>query len=510
MRLDLVPTSATSILSRGWDSRRSLLTRPYHAAVRYRETRLLLLLLAAVLVVQVVYFVRIQSLYPPYGLTTEHFYSPLAINLLHHGVYGTGEPPDFEMVSQRPPFYSLVLAGIYGVFGENERNGLVINNVFLWLTVALVYVLGRQISRPVGLVAALFFALDPIIYITANRNQSDILFALLLALFLLQTSKYLTTAGNMRTLLAGSLFLALATFARAASVYLWVPILIYLVSVYRLRSRRIAWRRIGVLVVAFWAIQAIFIGGWMIRNYSVRGNPDFAAEQGQLFNSFFGPLVVARAEGLSYAEAKAMLATELANDPAYQLLEGGAAERYQLFNGIGMVLDHPITAARVYLEHVPVLFINYPVPSVTLFFGQARQDEIADLLRSYQSEKSSRLDVSGYVDLFRSLRENGMLLVVAHGAVYKLFYILLLLGIAAGSVMLVFDDKNRTVGVLLVVFIGYMVFASSFWPTARLRIPIMPAGTIVAAYALLRAWDLLIIRLWKSSGRIRAIFQPAK
>jgi len=468
----------------------------------------LLVLLAVVLVVQVVYFVRIQSLYPPSGLTTEHFYSPLAVNLLHHGVYGTGEDPDFQLTSKRPPLHSVVLAGVYGIFGEDQRYGLVMNNVFLWLTIVVVYMLGRQISGRVGLAAALFFALDPIIFITANKNQADMFFALLLALFLLQTSRYFVDSANLRGLLASSLLLALATFTRAVSLYMWMPMMIYIIGIHRLPPISFGWRRIVVLAAAFWVIQLIFIGGWMVRNYNALGTLDFASEQAQLFNDFFGPLVVSRATGVSYKEAKIRLADELNNDPEYQGLDKGASERYRLIRGIRMGLDNPLTAAKVYIEHIPVLFINYPVNSVTLFYDEARQDAIGEVFTAYRSEKTSRLDVSGYVDLSRYLKDQGFLFIVAHGAVYKLYYLLLLLGIAAGSVMILLDKRNRSLGLLLIVFIAYMVFSSSFWPTARLRIPIMPAGTIIAAFALLKGWDAFTVRLREFSWiKSRSLFQ---
>ena len=40
------------------------------------EAKPLAIILAVALVVQVVYFVRIQAEYPSYGLTSEHYYSP--------------------------------------------------------------------------------------------------------------------------------------------------------------------------------------------------------------------------------------------------------------------------------------------------------------------------------------------------------------------------------------------------------------------------------------------------
>ena len=149
------------------------------------RSRILLVILVIVAIIQTIYFIRIQDLYPSYGLTTEHFYSPLAVNLLEHGIYGEGEHPNIERITKRPPFHSVFLAIIYGLLGQNELYSLILNNVFLWITVILVYKIGSYISQPVGLISAALFAADPVIYLTANKNQPDILYAMQLAVFLL-------------------------------------------------------------------------------------------------------------------------------------------------------------------------------------------------------------------------------------------------------------------------------------------------------------------------------------
>ena len=57
-----------------------------------------------------------------------------------------------------------------------------------------------------------------------------------------------------------------------------------------------------------------------------------------------------------------------------------------------------------------------------------------------------------------------------------------------GAALMIANKKHRSFGILLVVFVAYMVFTSSFWPTARLRIPILPGTTVLVAYALVTGW----------------------
>ena len=189
--------------------------RSYAGLLRDPEVKPLLVILGIALVVQVIYFVRIQALYPPYGLTTEHYYSPLAQNLLHHGTYGFGEPPEIERSTTRPPFYSVVLAGIYGAFGENEAFALVFNNIVLFSTIIVVYMIGRTFSPKIGLLASLLFVLDPVSVINANKNQAEAVFILLMALFILVTLRAYTRDVSVRVIVLSSLILGLATMTRA-------------------------------------------------------------------------------------------------------------------------------------------------------------------------------------------------------------------------------------------------------------------------------------------------------
>ena len=287
------------------------------------EVKLLAIILAVALVIQTIYFVRIQAIYPPYGLTTEHFHSPTAVNILHHGVFGFGDPPDIERTTKRPPLYAVVLAGIYGVFGENEAYGLAFNNVLLFLTIVVVYFIGRTFSPKIGLIAALLFVLDPVGIINANKNNEQALYAFLLALFLLVTLRNFSQSASLKRTILSSLLLALATMTRAVSVYLWVPLLISFFFVHRRYIKRLPTKMLAALILVFFVIYGVIIGGWMIRNNSVHGNPDFASEQGLLFYNFFGPLVLGRANGTGYKEAKASLARELENNEKYQQLTIG-------------------------------------------------------------------------------------------------------------------------------------------------------------------------------------------
>ena len=474
----------------------SFLVRSYHSVIRIRETRLLLVLLAVALVVQVVYFVRIQSIYPPSGLTTEQYYSPLALNLLHHGVYGTGEYPDIEETTKRPPFYSIVLAGAYGVFGEDERVGLLMNNLFLWLTIIVVYLIGRKLGPMVGLIAALLFVLDPVGVINANKNQAGALYGLLIALFLLATIKSFSPSVTLRSTLTSSLILGLATFTRASSLYLGFPLALAFFAVHRWLFRRLSLSRILLLTLALFSIQALIVGGWMIRNNAVSGTPEFAGMSSIHLYNFYVPLVVAKEQGIPFSDAKANLASELKSDPDYLSIES-AGERgsYVIRKSIGLILKNPIPAGLVLLEQAPVVFLNYPQNAASLFLGDERRESLQNYLSDYVHTRSSRLDISGYPTLARHYISGGYGLLLLHGIAYKLFYLLFMVSGVVGMVLLIRNRITRAQGILYVVVIAYTVLVFSTWPSGRLRMGILPMYSVVAAYSAIWFWNLSLSKL---------------
>ena len=463
------------------------------------EAKPLAIILAVALVVQVVYFVRIQTEYPSYGLTSEHYYSPPAINILHHGTFGFGEYPNIERTTKRPPLYSVALAGIYGLFGENEAHGLALNNVLLFSTIIVVYLIGRRFSAKIGLIAAVLFVLDPVGVINANKNVAAALYGFLFALFFLVTLRSFMPSVSVGRTALSSLLLGLATLTRAASLYLWVPLLISLIVTQRCMIGRVPLRRLALLALVLFGIQGAIIGGWMIRNNSVSGNPSFAGMTAIHLYNFYVPLVLGRAEGVPHEEMKARLQSELEADEEYlKLSSGGDKEQYQIRKSIDIILDHPVSAGIIVLQQVPVLFMDYPQNAASLFLSREKRDSINEYLHEYSRLKSSRIDVSGYLDVIRHYVDDGLILLLIHGIIFKLFLIIVMISGAVGMALLLYGREDRAVGILFVVVISYMVVVSSLWPTARLRMPILPVYAVVAAYGLSWSWNALRRRLGQS------------
>ena len=86
-----------------------------------------------------------------------------AQQLLEHGRFDSGSPPG-QPEFLRTPGYPTFIAAVYRVFGENDNTAVLLVQVVLSaLTVLLAYLLAaRMWSKPIGLLAALLVALDPL------------------------------------------------------------------------------------------------------------------------------------------------------------------------------------------------------------------------------------------------------------------------------------------------------------------------------------------------------------
>jgi len=474
-----------------------------------RPPKSVLLILLIVLGVQVVYFLRIQAFFPPFGLTTESFYSPLAYNILHHGVYGFGDPPDIEASTFRPPFYSLWLAGLYGVLGENERFALLLNNVFLFLTVIVVMLIGRQVGATLqdsggyalGSLAALLFFFDPINIVIVNKNNSDTLFMLLFSLFFLLTIKCFSPKVTLNRMVGCSLLLVLCTFTRAVTLYLWFPLAIALFLVHYVYIKSLTVMRLTVLVVAFIIIQLLGIGGWMMRNYSVSGNSDFAGMKAVHLMNFYAPLVLAHAENLGVEEAKEKIVRQVQTTNGYQLLTQGDRQKLHKKKAMEIIKANPFSAGQVIMLNIPVLFVNYPVKAITIFFSEEKAKAFFEYLALYVEKKASRLDVSGYPDLIRYLMNNGMFVLLAHAVVFKIYLLLLMLGGLLGVIHLVLNRQARPFAIYIAIVIGYMILVSSLWAHARPRMAFMPIVAVSASYF----WIFIFGNLKPYLARLRSV-----
>ena len=418
------------------------------------------------------------------GFETEGFYHPAAINLIDSGVYGLGSAPDVEPTTFRPPLYSVVLAGVYSIFGTNEVAGLVLNNILLTGIIIVTFLAGARFGPWIGLVAALVLMLDPIYLAHANRNQSDLLFAFLMTgvlYFGLRSVQRPVSLLNV-SLCAAALGLALLT--RAAALYLWVPLCIVMVFALWKSSPRL---KVFAAVAIIMIVQGAVAFSWSERNKSISGNPAYASMVGWHLVSFYAPLFIAKRDGLDAQDVKQTLMNDVVTDPNYQNLTQGEQERFLEDYGKQLIKDNWLYALLVIPDNIPKMFLGYPAEVLAVHLEEQRFTAWQDLarVRHETSFAADTWDVDSRVELIRYYLDNGLLPLLAYGIFLKAFVALTLVFAAIAIIRMVVvgsPEQRRTALFIFLVF-GALAGTALLTTQARFRVPVMPAISIPAAIA---------------------------
>ena len=196
----------------------------------------------------------IFALPPGPHLGDEMEYDQLARSILD----GKGfSRPDGTPTACRPPFYPIVVALIYWLFGPGDIAVFIIQGILLAVTSVLIYLMGRAIyGSRVGLVAGLGGAVYPMLIFPARELLSETLLILLFAaaIFVLLKSR----GRYFMTFWAG-LFLALSLLTKPVALFA-APF--FLFWIWRHQGRK----RVKALCLFLLAIILIILP-WTIRNY---------------------------------------------------------------------------------------------------------------------------------------------------------------------------------------------------------------------------------------------------
>ncbi len=196
-------------------------------------------------------------------------YDEYALNLLTTGVYGR-EPglPDAAM----PPLYSLVLAGVYGIFGREYMAVALLHIVFDMLSIALLAGICRQLvprqGEWVGALAALFFALYSYLIFQNLTLNDTALWILLLHLFvwllILLRERERLDRGVLAIALAAGLVLGASVLARALLPTLAILVVPWFLL--KLNWRDTLWRLLPVALMSLLVTLP-----WLLRGAGIYG-----------------------------------------------------------------------------------------------------------------------------------------------------------------------------------------------------------------------------------------------
>jgi 4-amino-4-deoxy-L-arabinose transferase-like glycosyltransferase len=190
-------------------------------------------------------------------------YRLLAHNLRTSGQYALQTNGAWQPYAFRMPLYQCLLAQVFAVFGEGRTGDwaiVIVQVVLSAVTAGLVSIVGAlTIGRTTGILAAFFFAVDPLPIAYSAYILTDTLFALLVTSALV-VAIYALRSQAQKDFLMWGLLIGAATLTRPLfKYYAIVPIMTLILSRRPLRT-------VVRNSLAFLVGMALLIGPWIIRN----------------------------------------------------------------------------------------------------------------------------------------------------------------------------------------------------------------------------------------------------
>ena len=152
------------------------------------------------------------------------------------------------------PFYPLVIAFFFKLFGVSDAIVIWTSGMFYTLSALVIYLLGKKIfGQLVGILAALAFIFDPamLTYATSGASESLFIFELILAALLFYTN-------NKKTVFFGFLTLVALYFTRPSAI-IYIAGLILLFILLSFKKRPQIFKAVGIAVFIWLIIEMVLI-----------------------------------------------------------------------------------------------------------------------------------------------------------------------------------------------------------------------------------------------------------
>lgn len=346
-----------------------------------------------------------------------------------------------------PPGYSLLLAGLYRVFGAHPEVAWATNIVLGALTCVGLYVLGFLIGgRKVGVVAGLVLAVYPGHLFYASLVLSETLFTLGLVLAMC-LAVLAAKAGSLRLAIATGLLIGLAALVRGQALVLIPAIaLFWLLATLR-------WRRTFLWTILAILSAIVAISPWTIRNYFSMGDFVFLSTNDG-HNLFMGNHE--EADGRVRLGANSWIMDKFLDLPWEE--REVESNRYALEEGLEYMWGHPGRELELAGLKMRALYAD---------------DQEA--LRGIADEASGKM-----------VSNSDLLGDVANGAYFAV------LGLAALGSLTWFVRPRKLIGLPVLVIVFLTMGQLLFFADPRFHFPMMPSFVLLAATAIVGAAQLCV------------------
>lgn len=379
----------------------------------------------------------------------------------------------FTPTAQRGPVYPIFLATVYRLTGRVLVAPLITQVTLSLVLIWGVFAVGQRLGKPnVGLVAALFLAVDPTMIAGCLYHLSEVLFSVLffIALVLLlwaRSNRYL------RVYVLAGVAMGVATLCRPNTLYMWLWLMPWVVGWPVKSARVLNW---AGYAMGFWLIAGL----WYVRNYFVFGCLFFTAISSFNLYMYRAAWVEAQATGKSWAEVRQEFKSRIVEETREAA--------------------NPVAAkGELYTKYSFEVFRRYPLQTAVMvvdgvlrtLVGPSRP-LVADLLGLPQGGSGFfSVDGSPLSRLLHGIRHSTIIdwfLLMPDMFCFGLLYggITLLLWLRGAR-----RDRCLPQGLFLWVVLYLLLSSAGPEAYARFRIPLVPVLVLLSGEGWVVTWDVL-------------------
>jgi 4-amino-4-deoxy-L-arabinose transferase-like glycosyltransferase len=412
-------------------------------------------------------------------------YNELAHNLLNYGEFSRKKG---QLSTDVPPGYPLFVASIYFLFGYRPYVVALVQILIGVASCLILYKLAKTMfDERLGLIAGYLLAFEYVSIMFEQVLYNDTLFTFFFLLAIYFLVNYLKTK-RMRHLAYVGVLLGLAVLCRPIGMYFPLMLIFFFVLGFIKRGLKfINPLTSGIVVVLFFSLT---ISPWLIRNYIVFGPPlTFASRKATAFIWFAGSLEQART-GVDFKVALTRVNREFENLIKDKNLSPSQIDQYKEKFFLNKVLKHPLNFVKAQLIGVMALYLGHGRSTLAYLLGfkdgwlHSQRNQLHSIGAFFQQEVWSSLQ-----GIMHSGSRWLKLFIFIMLFLFAMFYIC----VGAGFIYMLRDKRLWEV-TLLMCNIFYFTVTSIPTTTMRYRIPLMPYMIILAAYAIVKLWNIKYLR----------------
>ena len=419
------------------------------------------ILIAGMLGLVIVRFALILNplIEPNRGITIDsQQYLSLAQSILDDQRYASSIAPQIDLF--RAPGYPIFLTVILWLTGGSLMAVLLVQYVLGLLCALLLYLLGKEIiNAGVGVLGSTLFLLSPNTLFWSATIMTEILFAvgLLLAIFLTWR-----VVRDQFPLWPIGILLGGLSLIRPIGLYLMLLWGVWFLLGYLLKA---AWIPAGRRIAQFFLMSLLVVTPWFLRNYYKHGEFTLSTVSATTVSSFHLALSLVEAEEISWEEAK-LKVLEMESD--------GSA----LFS---IIQSYPGDFIKVQVRGIARTVLGTEVGTwMKLISGQTYAG--SGILNALLSGNLSTIK-EAIANISTSNSASALFLLA-----WGLLYTFIIAGLSLIGIMRVVrygGVELRTMAILFLVIMLYLIVTPGAAGEARFRVPVEPLLAFLSAMTLM-------------------------